>query len=104
MAVEHCHDNGIMSRQKMSRNPEETLELCRDISIDCHDKTKGRMKKECRDIAKFVVTKADKSSQRFVVITVFMSRQNLPEISSTWKRKNVETFQTFSRQLLDGVS
>ena len=58
MEVEHCHNNGIVSQQKMSLNLEETLELCRDI-------------------AKFVVTKAGKSSQKFVVIIVFMSRQNL---------------------------
>ena len=67
-----------MLQQKMSRNPEETLELCCDISIDCRNKTKGGIKKECRDIAKFVVTKASRSSQKFVAIIVFMSLQNLP--------------------------
>ena len=39
---------------KMSKIPEETLELCRDI-------------------AKFFVTKACKISQKFVAIIVFMS-------------------------------
>ena len=62
----------------MSINLAETLEFCRGISIDFRDKTKDIMKKECRDIAKFVTTKADKSSQNFVVIIVFKSRQNLP--------------------------
>ena len=78
METEHCCDNGTMSLQKMSRNPEETLEECRDISIDCRDKTKGRMKNKCSDIAKFVATKAGKSSQKFVTIIVFMLRQNFP--------------------------
>ena len=41
--------------------------------VDCHDKTKGRMKKECLDIAKFVMIKVGKSSQKFVSIIVFMS-------------------------------
>ena len=67
-----------LSRQKMRINLAETIELCRGISIDCCDKTKGKMKKECRDIAKFVTKKADKSSQNFVAIIVFKSRQNLP--------------------------
>ena len=35
------------------------------------------MKKECRDIPKFVTIKASKSSQKFIAIIVFMSRQNL---------------------------
>ena len=78
MAVEHCHDNGTMSRQMMSKNPKETLELCHDI-------------------AKFVATKASKSSQSrdncFYVTT------KPPEISDTWQGKNVMTFETFSRQL-----
>ena len=67
-----------MLRQKMSKNPEETLELCHDISIDCCNKTKDIMKKECYDIANFVMTKASMSSQNFVSIIVFMSRKNLP--------------------------
>ena len=67
-----------MSQQKMSRNYEETLEECRNISIDYRDKKKGIMKKEYRDFAKFVVTKSGKSSQNFVSIIVFLSRQNLP--------------------------
>ena len=69
---------GTMPPQKISRNLEETLELCRDISIDCRDKTKGRAKKECRDIAKFVAIKVGGSSQNFVTIIAFMSLQNLP--------------------------
>ena len=92
MEIEHYHDNGTMSRQKISINPEETLKECRDISIDCCNKTKGRMKKECRDIAKFVTTKARKSSQKFFAIIVFMSRQNLP-------RSAIHGKERMSRQL-----
>ena len=41
--------------------------------VDCLDKTKGGMKKECHDIAKFFMIKVGKSSQKFVVIIVLIS-------------------------------
>ena len=68
MAVEHCCDNRTMSQKKMRKNPDETLELCRDIT-------------------KFVATKAGKSSQKFVAIIVFMSRQNLPRSAVRGKER-----------------
>ena len=72
MPTEHCLNNGNMLQQKISRNPEQTLKECCDIH--CHDKTKGRLKKECRDISKIVATKAGKSSKDFVMTKVFMLR------------------------------
>ena len=66
-----------MSRQKMTR-VEETLDLCGNIEMIVATKSKGRLEKECRGIEKFVTTKVGKSSQKFVVIIVFMWRQNLP--------------------------
>ena len=87
---------GNMSQQKMSRNPEKTLELCRYRSIDCRDKTKGRMKKECLDIAKFVEKKARRSSQKFVVIIVFMSCQNLPRSAVHGKERMSRHYQILS--------
>ena len=96
MIEEHCRDNGIMSQQKMSRNLEETLELCHNISIDYCDKTKGRMKKECCDIAKFVTTKAGKSLQKFVAIIVFMLRQNLSRSVVYGKDRMSRHYQSLS--------
>ena len=92
MAVEHCRDNGTMSRQKMSRNPEETLEECHDISIDCQDKIKGRMKKECREKSRKAFTKVFRDNCSYVV-------KKPLEISNTWQGKNVATIETLSRKL-----
>ena len=45
MAEKHCHNNEKMSRHNISRNHEETFDLCRDIWILCRDTTKGRIEK-----------------------------------------------------------
>ena len=57
MVEKHCRNNKNMSRQKVSKNHEETLDLCHDIQIPYRDTTMGELNKFCHDIAKIVVTR-----------------------------------------------
>ena len=45
MVEKHCRNNEKMSRQKISRNHEETLYSCRNIQFLCCNPTKGRSDK-----------------------------------------------------------
>ena len=56
--------------------------LCLDIQILCQDTTKGRLKDECRDIAKIVATQASQSSLRVCCDKGFHVATTLPEINS----------------------
>ena len=104
MAAKHCRNNENMSRQKINRNHEETLYLCCDIQIPCRDTMKGRVKKECHDIAKIVATQVDQSSLGVCYDNGFYVATNHIEISSTRQVKIVAIRKTLSRQLSDSVN
>ena len=53
---------GTVSRQKLRRTPEETLEICRDITMIITTKQRGEEKKNVATSKLSIMTKAGKSS------------------------------------------
>ena len=67
-----------------------------DKQIPCSDTMKGRLKKECRDISKIVMTQASHSSLGVYCDNGFHVVKNHTEINSTRQVKNVVTSKALS--------
>ena len=65
-----------MSRQKMTRKPEEILEECHDIEIMITTKQRADLRRNVATLENIFVIKADKRSYDFVPTKIFISLQN----------------------------
>ena len=85
MAEKHYCNNEMMSRQKISKNHEETLDSCHNIQFLYHDTTKGRI---------------DKSLLRHINS---LSRHNKGEAEEGMSRYSKDCFHTSISEFIESL-